>query len=850
MANSLIDGDGKLNVKNYNEKVRKQRETFSRIDATMAILEKLPDFVDSTLDILNANSFTFSASPLGFIFNILKSLGVPEETLKEWIVEILVYVLPAVEMGIKASLLSNIKPLISCNADPRIPIRFRKKISESVYTNILTDVDNAGNRRGIDINIDAIDPQGLLDLSPFTDPGKLYYFGCTDDTEFDSSIKKVVSKNGDDLDLDTKSVVGDANARTAKLVRADDFNAFLWYVIHKGNKQNPAAAIINGNTLTIAGDSMTYTITSGNMGLLGTMEVKANGAESNIVAGNTFYDSNNANYIGICIESKVTSDGTVTGNTIVPVSSDWYSCNWYVDKSNYYGSNLGIKKKKPRNYSEEKAICNLRYCQQYDYKGRELPNSPNNLRFTILPKPYVLLPSLDYEDTNNNGKIDKVHVQWRPIRLMFDYDGTPNQKGKFSLISETYDLQPTLRNKRTSGENTIYDIYGVVEGGAHIKGGELQVNSKTGKYILKNVSNLSSILVECYPGLTVYEFNYDYIMGMKLFDPKVVCQRIFDNAANPAYDATFQLTLNKTKKKASRYPFIEGKQQVMEIVRTILEEDEEGSSDDGITDCFYKFSNEQYDEMLRKTEEIRYRQLPYNQGYNDGEVIDFTEVTKILETYPGNGSLEEQKKVISEALNAACNSLDKRDNVTTPTDRNTTKVDFLTDILQQLVSAIVDAVLSPKVLMLLMVNRALMESQPDEPLSTEGLMRILKNVIKSLVKEVRDLIIKKLLDYIIQYLTPLALQLQAKIFSEQFAAYMAIIKLLLAWFNKGVEVVSRLNATISSMLSKFKDSDGLGNNYEYGDITGADLPSILNTFTYGETNPIDEKDKEPINKNC
>ena len=40
MANSLIDGNGNLNVKNYNEKVRKQRETFSRIDAAMAILEK------------------------------------------------------------------------------------------------------------------------------------------------------------------------------------------------------------------------------------------------------------------------------------------------------------------------------------------------------------------------------------------------------------------------------------------------------------------------------------------------------------------------------------------------------------------------------------------------------------------------------------------------------------------------------------------------------------------------------------------------------------------------------------------------------------------------------------------
>ena len=321
----------------------------------MAILEKLPDFVDTTLDFLNANSFTFSASPLGFLFNILHALGVDEETLKEWIVEILVYVLPTVEIGIKASLLANIKSLISCNADPRIPLRFRKKVSNSVYTNILTD-SRFNKDRGIDINIDAIDPQGLLDLSPFTEPGLLYYFGCTDDSVHDTAIKKVVSKYDDGLNIDTKNVIGDGNSRVAKLVRADDFNAFLWYVIHKGNKQTPSPVTFNGGTMIVGGDTVnTYKVKgSGSQNLLGAMDVEPNG-EPIIIAGNTFYDSNNANCIAICIESKVKDDGTITGNTIVPISSDWYSCNWYVDKSNYYGSNLGVKSRKPRDYSKEKA---------------------------------------------------------------------------------------------------------------------------------------------------------------------------------------------------------------------------------------------------------------------------------------------------------------------------------------------------------------------------------------------------------------------------------------------------------------------------------------------------------------
>jgi len=832
MANPLINSKGTLNVRNYNRAVNKQREVFSRIDATMAILETLPDFVDSTLDIINANSFTFSASPLGFLFNILRTLGVDRDTLREWIVEILVYTLPAVETGVKASLLSNIKALVSCNTDPRIPQRLRKKVSDSVYTNILTGINED---RGLYINIDAIDPEGILDLSPFTYPGKLYYFGCGNDKDLDDSIKKVISKYDDSILLDEVKVVGGGNSRTAKLVRADDFNAFLWYVVHKGNKQNPIGINISGDG-TFSINDIIYEIIGGGTSLLGEVTVRPINGESNIIAGTTLFEYKSPNNIAICIKSNVDDEGNVISNTLVPVSSDWFSCNWYVDKTNYYNSNLGYRKKSNRNYSEEKAICNIRFCPQYDYKGHEIPRAPYNFRFTILPKPYVLGPSV------NKTSEGDVKLQWRPIRLLFDADGNPDQKGKFSLISETYDLQPTLSRGVVDGDFIKYDVYGITQGGIHEKGGELYVNTKTGKYYLDNVTNLSSILVECYPGLTVYEFNYDYIMGMKLFDPKVVCQRIFDNAANPYYDADFQFTLNKLKNK-KQHPFITGKQHIVEIVKEILEED-----GDEIMDCFYTFSNEQYDEMLKKTEEIRYRQLPYNQGYNEGITIDFTEVNKILETFPENGTDEEKKEVINKALIAACNGIGNKNNTTLSTDNSTVEIDFLTNILQQLVAAMVDALFSPKLLMLLFINNELMNGMDEEPLNAEDLMKLLKSVIKSLVREVRDLIMQKILDYILKYLTPMALQIQAKVFSEQFAAYMAIIRLLLSWFNKGVDTVGRASSILSSVASRFNDK--YGNNYDFSNMTDTDLATILDDVFYADIYPSDNKDNAPINNNC
>jgi len=852
----MADTKKRLNVDKYNEKVSKQLEVFSKIDTTMAILEKLPSFTDTALSYLNSNSFIYSDSALGFVFNILHSLGVDEEKLKEWIVEILVYVLPTVEVGIKASLLSNIKSIISCNSDPRIPLWLRKRITDNVYTNIVNAFDNT-DKRGLDINVDAIDPEGILDLSPFTQPGMTYYFGCTDYSVHDNSIKNVVSKYDDGIKLDEVKVIGDGNARTAKLVRADDFNAFIWYVIHKGNKQNPYSMTIGTEEgweyLSIEGDNINYYIDAGSGN--GVFEVRLKdadiqrGVESNIVAGNTFYFEDNPRNLYICIKSKVTDDNVITGNTIVPVSSDWFSCNWYVDKSNYYSSNLGFKEKKNRNYKKEKGICNLRYLKQTDYDGVvKTPSYPNSLRFTILPKPYVLLPEAVL--VSNNQEQPELKVNWRPIRLLFDADGNSDQNGRYSLISESYkrdgDIIPDqiLYNARVDGDTIIYKVRGIVNG-QYEDCTTLRVNTKNGSYSIdKNQQNYKKALVECYPGLTVYEFNYDYIMGMKLFDPKVVCQKIFDNASNPKFDAHFKLTLNKTKDKCNRYPFESERMQIVEIVKEILDED--GDSD--ITDCFFRFSNEQYDEMLRKTEEIRYRQMPYNQGYNEGLSVDFTEVTKILEGFPEDGSVEEQKAIINSALTKACDIMNSRGNTTVPSDNSAISVDFLTDLLQQLAAAIIDSVLSPKVLMLFIVNETLMGGQSSKSLTTKDLMKILKNVITAVVREVRDLIVKKLVDYILEYLTPIALEIHAKILSEQFADYMAIIKLLLSSFNKGVETVSRVSSVISSMNSIIKDR--LGDVGKYGDITEIDLPSILDNVNYADIYPSENKDKEPTLNNC
>ena len=825
----------------YKRNAALQSEVFGKLDSAMSLLEKLPYFASDGISInldtpsgnysfyTNGKEFGISTSPLAFLFNIIKALGVDEGTLKEWLIEMLVKVLPSVEIGIKASLLSNMKSLASCNSDPRIPLKFRKKVE---LGSVLGNSSIYSVDRGVNIPIDAIDPEGILNLSPFTEPGLLKYFGCMPDNIYDEAIRKQteIPYYGDNNE--SVVVYGNDLIKKAKLARADDFNAFLWFVMHKGNRKLPSKIRINNKQFTFNGQ--THHIVKGST-LLGELITTKDAAddETNIIPGDTFFNPDNPNCISMCLKNSYSSDWEKRiGNTIVPISSDWFSCNWYVDKNNYYSSNLGFKKKAERDYSKEKAICNLRYVKRADALGYYDPDMPDYFKFSILPKPYVLLPSMDLvNDVISEEEFNiKPRFNSRAIRLLFNANGDADQNGKYSLNSDNDPGQPTLTKLPVvDGDIVTYDI-------RNSNGTQLLVNRVTGEYKLSTKDYLEKFLVECYPGLTVYEFNYDYIMGMKLFDAKVVCQKLLENSLNPYYNANFSLTFNKLK-DLTNYPYFGDKQRLIGLISKILNEDDE------INDCFYYFSNEHYEEMLKETEQKKYHEQPFNQGYADGESFDLSDVFKTLSEYPETGTLKDQIYVIDKAITQTCGIFDNQKKVIAVADSSTLKVDFLTDILQKLIMTVVDSILSPKVLMLFVINQMLMGNEGNFT-SIDDLLRATSNVIKGLIKEIRDLYMQKLLDYILKYLTPMAAEMKAEQSKEQLDNYKDIINLLTMWYKYSKATVNNLSGILKALFKRLKK------HKKYNEKTEFDLPTVLDEITYADIFDTDDAIDAPIINDC
>ena len=944
----------------YQKKVKDaEREVYANIDTSMAILEKLPEFTDMGMDLLTSNSFTFSLSPLSFLLNLLNTIGVTDEEIKKWLVNFLIEVLPEVEIGLKAALLSNIKSIVSCSADPRIPKQLRQRSGEYYFDKLkyqfseYTGKPKVDKQRGMLIDCDSIDPEGILAYSPYSNKGANSYFGVIND-----EMRLLYESLGINNFITTESSDGSTNVQRLdnigkvkskwELCRADDMNAFIWFVMHVAKFPSPTPAKINGQTVTIDGKDFIDLMGQGNgkTSIFAPLNLNLiSSGSSTMSVGSTIVNESSPNEISLCIgadfeevDDMYTGETRIVRNEFVPVSSNWNSADWYVDKNQYYNYNLGYKSNKQiKDYVNQKPICNLQFMSPTDYQTDYVGGSTQKINFTILPKPYVYVPYIDTGEP-----------LWRWKRILFDADGNPNPNGNFTLPSEkmTSKNKPYVHNDNISVlnesqniENALNEIekdssaYGSImrmvyyenpkgvegtksinevkkalidkyktslyikalifafnswtpdnsseinsntlklkvinvleecyqtliaqEGGGNsnshyieMKVGEdsdkcsLFISKDTGAYFLAETGNPTNTkgdytkhLIQCYNGLTVYEFNYDYVMGMRLFSPKVVCAKLLDAATNPSYSSSFRVGVNKLYDQ-NEYDYFGNKQRITEIVRKIIE-----TEDTELSDCFFTFDNNRYSSMLQQAEDKRYHQQPYLNDKTD--VVDLSEVYDILQNYPENGTKQEQEAVLSNAISAATAKVASNQNIYALNDSKKIKLDFATNILSQLAAILVQSLLSPKVLMLIAVNKQLM-GNGGETFNAEDLLNGMKGLVIGVVKELRDLILKKMLDYVLDYLGPIAAQIAFRIEKETYSVYKDILAQLLSMLRVGKEYSNRLNSVLQSLLSKYGDKNkGKGTDY--------DLPTVLDNVNYaditGSTTTEDNTDS-PINNNC
>lgn len=638
-------------------------EALSKIDMAQAMADK----VLIILDLIQSNkSYPLDLNAMSFLMDILKSLGVSFDVIEEWLTNFLVYVIPTLELSTKAYLLSNLKNMVGCSTDPRIPEKYRKKHKSQ-------DDTESSQERGIDIDIESIDYLDKLSISPLSDNGKGLYFGL------------------------------DGINDSYKFARADDFDAFLWFVIHKGKFPNSSIVKLDKNNNLILGNHKTTKNYKGS--LLSSLEVTYNEDDpSTILLGNTFqYESGRT--ISMCIDIKYNDKGKILNNTIVPISDDWSSVNWYTRRANYFTKNIiGDKASKisaKRDYSKEIPICNIQYIDQGSTDSPVIGTVNNKLRFTILPKPLVYI----------NPK--ELTIK----KILFNENGDFDKNGKYTLSDTKFD-----------------EIF------KKEKSKDFEFNKG------KSKADVIRSMYECYKGLTIYEFNYDLIMGMKLFDARSIVSALFDTLQN----ASLGLSVGLEERHQ------ESTDTIKEIIKNIINTD-----DSTVNDCYHTFSNERYNMLLSNTANKRLNRTD-----------KFYDAKQILSASLSGDTVNEEEVLHRAITQAKVTVTEGSDG----SDEYGIANNFIFSLLNNLITAIVQSLLSPKLLMVIVVNQSMMGGGKWEKFNFSNLFKALQDIIVGIVKEVKDLIIDKLWKLVATRLDPLITITSDEIVKEQLDSYADVLR--------------------------------------------------------------------------
>lgn len=726
-----------------------QREVLALIDAILAMLSKLPE-----------ENFTvnLSINPFDFLIKLLTKGEKTYDEIVAWLAEFLVKALPAIELGVKGLLLANLKEMVDCNIDPRIPYWMRQpsynehelannadnaftasmnvgRMVHDVIDNKLTYSveypDLTREEPGILVSINSIDYRNILDVSPLSEDGHKYYSGAknywlikemSDESgAYSESVQQTYSiydvvkaQNKGNCVIEPHYEIGNAY----QLFRSDDFNAFLWAVIHKtphivmqdlsGNAT--VESLLNSSygirSSWAIGDTAVNVIQGGSAVLYQLyMCLDRETAEQSASTSAQSVNSNSANASNEPFAQTQINETTVieTDSTIVPLSYNQKSANWFIDRKRFANFLLSEKKKVPKNYDNEIPICNVEFVKNVSTPYGALGN---DLRLTILQKP--------------NTRSD---VGLGLIPLTFDKEGNPKARGNYTALPSDV----------TKVSNSKYKLNGGV-----------------------------SKLIPCYPAYTVYEFNFDFVMSMNLFDPVVVAQQLFDIATGVRLGGgglNFGISVSKTE--------TEYQMRIAEVVKNIV-----GSVDYEVSnDCFYTFDNAKYDAMSEAAELQRANK--YKNGSNgDASDKSLDSVYNILNEFDNNASLQEQKEIMSRAINEYTANITEE---VLPEDKYSWKLDLVTQMIQMLTQVCVEAIMSPKLLLLFEVNRKMMGDSNTMP-SFEDILKAFSKLITSIVKELRDMILQELLNWVLELLTDLLNKIKDLIIKEQLDYYMKVLR--------------------------------------------------------------------------
>lgn len=709
---------------------QQKEETLGKIDGAMTALNIYPQ---NQLSHTNLSS-NQSSNPFEFVIDILKNTAG-----YDWIIntvsQYIGKVLPVLEYGVKTILISNIRTMLSCSINPLIN---REMILNGVYFDLCqTDILNYLKHSPLDT----------------TGNGKYCYFGCTPE----DGINCI-----DDLML------------------ADDFNAVLWYC-----KMNPGKRVVwRRKKDRNSENSQSWFNNKQQSKKNGIVTLEYNGRSSNLTTseGEKMYIQEPLND---CLHVFI---GNASGyGDQFEAEENIVLCNKILNEYNKYfklledyledldkserNFNTSILEEHPNNCTEQlnnvkegiykdrqniKRIKNCLtgiICLRVDDNGKE-PGSEGYEETFLYPTAVEALQKL-VNDKNGKqpGDVGYIYTErdnneidenWQFLKINYYF---PDRKKEQRVIEELIPF------------NVLYD-----------KNSNEITKKEIEKIKIKEEQKLTSSVVE-YPTYNtnyyychaLMEFNFDFVWSLQLYDEKVFTAALIDALLNGLLFWDFDIDIYQ---QALR-------NQIQNIIMRILETD-----DVEINDCFFSFSNDEFNDMLNITELHRMNLTTNSTNDINRFNVSAEEILSQLNNINPDSTPEERISVIEGSLNyilTHCNTTSEGD------IPGMGSLNLLEQLLQKLIYVAACVLISPKVYIVLMTNIKLMNGR--DTLDIAKFLQQFKDMLKEMFQRIRDNIMEFFYDRIKALIEQIMKQFSIQLSLEQYQMYIRLLGQCIHCFN-------------------------------------------------------------------
>jgi len=251
-----------------------------------------------------------------------------------------------------------------------------------------------------------------------------------------------------------------------------------------------------------------------------------------------------------------------------------------------------------------------------------------------------------------------------------------------------------------------------------------------------------------YDSKTLNDLNNNFINSLKLFNTGNIVSKIID-----IIFGSISFKLSKSRKQ------LDSEEKINTVIDKMIDDNANDTVDESVDDSYFEFSNSEISVIEKRSNEKRRGVIKIKTSKDVDSSISSDTLNEFTEEIKNTTTTEGKTKTLSDNLDRmADESAVNVDNK----DKDTVKLNFIQMIINNLLRAIIGVILSPKVVIIFLVNYRIINGPTGEYTDAIDFIKKNKVLFNRMMKKITVMIVKILLAIAMKKIAKLVAESQIK----------------------------------------------------------------------------------------